>query len=157
MYAAGQRVGDIQRLTGYKRDYVEQLLADFRVYASQDRVIRERAREVVLVVDQHYADIVKGLHTAADESEANGDYKVTAGILKSLADVEAKRVELLQKAGLLADNAVGDQIAESDRKQRIIVEILQQHLCASCRKEVASKLSQVTEQVEPTRVIKVEP
>jgi len=153
LYAAGQTVSNIMKLTGHPRKYVEQLLADFRQYAAQDRVIQERAREIVLVVDQHYRDLVRDLHKAVEDANENLDYKAAMTGLKALADVEAKRVELVQKAGIIAEDGIGDQIAESERKQRIIVDILQNGLCSNCRSKVAHKLSQVSGEIEPTVVV----
>lgn len=149
-YAKGERVLDIQKTTGLPIKEIEQHLQEFREYAKQDRVIRERAKEIVLVVDQHYSDIIRRLHKAIEEANNADDYKAVMAGLKMTADAEAKRVELLAKAGVLADNTIGDQIAEAEEKQAILIGILKNVTgkCQHCKLEVAKELSRVTNKVE---------
>jgi len=149
-YAKGARILDIQKSTGLPIKEVEQHLQEFREYAKQDRVIRERAKEIVLVVDQHYSDIVRQLHVAIEDANNEGDYKAVMSGLKMTADAEAKRVELLAKAGILADNTIGDQITEAEEKQAILIGILKNVTgkCSHCKIEVAKELSRVTNRVE---------
>lgn len=155
LYAQGNRLSDIQRITGLKRSEIEGHLKEFREYAEQDRVIRERAKEVVLVVDTHYSHIVGELYKAAEEADLNSDYKTKITALKTIADVEAKKVELLQKAGILAQNTIGDQIVESEKKQAALIKILKEvsSKCNNCKVEVAKRLSGVTGKIEPITVI----
>lgn len=150
LYAKGHRVSDIQKISGATKAQIEQYLADFREYARQDPILRERAKEVVTVVDVHYSDIVRQMHEAISEADMNNDYKVKLSGLKGIADVEAKRVELLQKAGMLTDNAIGDQMAEMEQKQKLLVDILKEvtSKCDHCKMEVAKRLSKVTGKVE---------
>jgi len=155
LYAKGYRSSDIQKATGLKRADIESLLKEFRDYAEQDRVIRERAKEVVLVVDTHYNEIVRGLYDALEEADLNSDYKTKISGLKVVADVEAKKVELLQKAGILAQNTIGDQIIESEKKQQALIKILKEvsSKCNNCKVEVAKELSKITGKVEPITVV----
>ena len=70
--------------------------------------------------------------------------------LKLIADIEAKRIEMLNKAGVLEANSMADQIIETERKQAILVEILRDVTakCQNCKWEVAQRLSEVTGRVE---------
>jgi hypothetical protein len=60
-------------------------------------------------------------------------------------------MEMLQKAGLLDNAELGNQIAETEAKQEILIGILRNvtSKCEHCRIEVATRLSRVTDQVEP--------
>lgn len=150
LYVKGYRVIDIQKATGMKRDDIEKHLAEFRDYASQDKAIRERAKEVVLATDFHYASIVKELYSSVEAADLNDDYKARMTGLKLIADVEAKKVELLSKAGMLADNTIGDQIAETEKKQEILIGILRM-ISSKYPKigmEISKELSKVTGTVE---------
>jgi hypothetical protein len=150
LYVKGHTVPEIIRLTGMRRDNVEQHLKDFRDYASQDRAIRTRAKDIVLSVDTHYSDIIKALYRNIEASEFKDDPKAAMAGLKMVADAEAKRVELLAKAGLLADNTIGDQIVEMERKQSILVEILREisRKYPNIGREIQGRLSDVTGKAE---------
>lgn len=150
LYVKGHTVPEIVRLTGMSRKAVEQHLADFRDYAAQDKAIRTRAKDIVLSVDTHYSDIIKRLYTNIEALEFGGDAKSAMNGLKMVADAEAKRVELLAKAGLLADNTIGDQIADMERKQTILVEILREitRKYPNIGREIQGRLSEVTGKTE---------
>lgn len=150
LYVKGHTVLEIVRLTGMKRTQVEEHLKDFREYAAQDKAIRTRAKDIVLSVDTHYSDIIKRLYTNIEALEFSGDAKSAMSGLKMVADAEAKRVELLAKAGLLADNTIGDQIADMERKQTILVEILREisRKYPNIGREIQGRLSDVTGRTE---------
>ncbi len=150
LYVKGHTVPEIVRLTGMRRSSVEQHLQDFRDYAAQDRAIRTRAKDIVLSVDTHYSDIIKALYRNIEAAEFKDDPKAAMAGLKMVADAEAKRVDLLSKAGMLADNTIGDQIAEMERKQSILVEILKEisKKYPNIGKEIQGRLSEVTGRTE---------
>ena len=75
LYVKGHTVPEIVRLTGMKRTQVEEHLKDFREYASRDRAIRTRAKDIVLSVDTHYSDIIKALYRNVEASEFKDDPK----------------------------------------------------------------------------------
>jgi hypothetical protein len=57
---------------------------------------------------------------------------------------------MLQQVGLLDNAEMADQIAETERKQEILVRILKEvtSSCAKCKMDVARRLSQITGIVE---------
>lgn len=150
MHVKGHTVPEIVRLTGFSRKAVEKHLADFKDYAAQDKAIRSRAKDIVLSVDTHYADIIKNLYVNVEAANFNDDYKAAMTGLKMIADAESKRVELLSKAGLLADNSLGDMIAESEKKQAILVDILKEisRENPEIGRKIQKRLSEVTGKVE---------
>jgi len=148
LYAKGFRVRDIQNKTGLSRNRIDELLDSFRDYAKQDKVIRERAREIVLVVDTHYSEIIKDMHAAVDEANQNGDYKVVVSGLKMIADAEARRVDLLQKSGILAGNELADKQAELENRQEIIFKIFED-LCYNCKIMVQNRLKNISTEIKP--------
>lgn len=150
LYVKGHTVPEIVRLTGMARASVEQHLTDFRDFAAQDRAIRTRAKDIVLSVDTHYSDIIKAMYRNIEAAEFKDDPKAAMAGLKMVADAEAKRVDLLAKAGMLADNTIGDQIAEMERKQAILVEILKEitRKHPAIGREIQGRLSEVTGRTE---------
>lgn len=150
LYVKGHTVSEIVRFTGMRRVEVEEHLKDFRDYAAQDRVIRTRAKDIVISVDTHYSDIIKSLYKNIEAAEMSDDFKAAMSGLKMVADAEAKRVELLNKAGLLVNNALGDQIAEAERKQEVLVGILRDisKKYPEIGREIQTRLSEVTGKTE---------
>lgn len=150
LYVKGHTVPEIVRLTGIKRQIIEDHLKDFRDYAAQDKAIRLRAKDIVLSVDTHYSDIIKALYRNIEAAEFKDDPKAAMAGLKMVADAEAKRVDLLAKAGLLAENTLGDQIVEAERKQGILVDILRDisRKYPDIGREIQKRLSEVTGRTE---------
>ena len=61
-----------------------------------------------------------------------------------------KRIGMLQQVGLLDNAELAGQVAEAERKQEVLVNILKEvtSTCPKCKLEVAKRLSQITGVVE---------
>ena len=61
---------------------------------------------------------------------------------------------MLSKAGVLENSELSEQLLETERKQKLLVEILRDvtATCDKCKYEVARRLSAVTNQVEVIQV-----
>lgn len=126
LYARTKTISQIMNETGLKKQEVELILVDYRKYAMQDKVLREMSRETVLKTRQHYDDLIGQMYEAIDLADNEGDYNAKMKGIKAIADIEKQRVDFMQKAGMLADNEIGDQLVESERKQQIIIDILRE-------------------------------
>lgn len=124
LYARTTPISEIIKQTGLKKSEVEFILIEYRKYAMQDKVLREMSRETLLKTRQHYDDLIRQLYDVAKIAETDGDNKTRLQTIKAIADIENQRVEFMRKAGMLAENEIGDQIVESERKQQIIIDIL---------------------------------
>lgn len=140
----------IARDLGLKRGEVVQYIEEWKSVAQNNKYIQGRAQEALNGMDEHYALIIKELWSSVSEADMADDYKAKATILKGIADVEGKRVDLLQKAGLLNNTEIGDEVLEMERKQQILIGILREVTadCPHCKVEVARRLSQVTGKAE---------
>jgi hypothetical protein len=144
----------IARELGLKRAEVLDHLDTWKNLVKGDSSIRERAKEALAATDQHYAMIINRAWETVEQADANDQLNIKSQALKLIADVEGKRIDMLQKAGLLENNELADQLLETERKQEILVNILKSvsSSCDSCKFEVARKLSEVTGQVEPVDI-----
>jgi hypothetical protein len=137
---------------------VEKHIEEWQGYARNNKHIQDRAKEALSATDQHYDMIINRLWETVEQAEGNADLKVKNTSLKMIADIEQKRIEMLQKSGLLDNQELAEQVLEAERKQEILVKILrklaQEHpeAAAFVRKE----LSKVTGEVEGT-VVTIEP
>lgn len=147
----GKNPTDISKALGIKRSQVLEHIETWRELVSGDSRIRERAKEALAGADQHYSMIIQRAWETVDQADANQQYNTKASALKMIADVEQKRIDMLQKAGLLENNEISAQVLESERKQEILVSILKEVTsdCSHCRVEVSKRLAEVTGKVEP--------
>jgi hypothetical protein len=140
----------IAKITGFKRLDVQDYLNEWRSVIQSDRQIQMRAREALAGADKHYSMLIEEGWDVINQSGTQGDLsKKTAGI-KLVADVQKKLIDMLQKAGLIEDTEMASQIMETERKQEVLVKILKEVVadCNHCKKEVFSRLEQVTGKAE---------
>jgi hypothetical protein len=86
-----------------------------------------------------------------EQADMSDDLKTKATVLKNIADVQFKRVEMHQKAGLYDDAALGDELAEMEEKNEIIKNVLLEVTanCEHCAFEVRRRLSRYGKTPEP--------
>jgi len=104
--------------------------------------------------DQHYAMIIEKAWETVEQADTNQQLSVKTQALKLVADTEQKRLDMLNKAGVLENNELAEQLMETERKQKILVEILKDVTsnCERCKFEVSRRLSEVTGKVEAVAV-----
>jgi hypothetical protein len=146
----GDNATAIARNTGLKRAQVIEYIDEWKQLAQNNKTIQSRAYEALTGMDEHYSMIIRELWGVLEEADMNNDLKTKNSVLKNLADIEGKRVDLLQKAGLLDNQQMGDEVVEMERKHEILISILREVTsdCPHCKVEVARRLSRVTGETE---------
>ena len=146
----GNNPSQIAKQLEMKRAEVLEVLDTWRGLMQSDNGIRERAKEALAGADQHYAMLINRAWETVEQADVNSDLRTKATALKLIADIEGKRIDMLQKAGLLENNELSAQLMETERKQDLLVSILKEVTsnCNHCKVEVARRLSQVTNQVQ---------
>ena len=147
----GNNPTQIATITGFKRAEVVELIDEWKSVVHNDTAARERAKEAISGADQHYAMLIKEAWKTVEDADQAGQLSVKSGALKLIADIEGKRIGMLQEVGLLDNAELATQLAETERKQDILVKILKEVTasCPKCKMEVAKRLSQITGIVEP--------
>lgn len=150
----GSNPSQIANTLSIPRKEVLEHIDEWRSIVHNDSSIRTRAREALAGADQHYAMIISKAWETVEQADANSQYGTKAQALKLIAEVESKRLDMLNKAGLLENNDLGNQLIETEKKQQILIDILKQVTmkCDNCKKEVAQRLSEITGRVEPIDV-----
>ena len=117
---------------------------------------RDAARDYLNRMVDSYDDLLKKSHDNLDQlNTLDFDEKISAQInatLKNIAEFQAKRVDALQKAGLLDAHELGDELAEREQREAQLIEILRNDLCSDCQMVVATKLQALTNEVEVVQV-----
>jgi uncharacterized protein (DUF885 family) len=146
----GNNPTQIASVTGFKRAEVLELIDEWKQVVRNDHTARDRAKEAVSGADQHYAMLIKEAWRTVEDADQAGQLNVKATALKLIADIEGKRIGMLQEVGLLDNAELATQLAETERKQDILVKILKEvtATCPKCKMEVAKRLSQITGVVE---------
>jgi hypothetical protein len=147
----GNSATQIASLTGFKRAEVISYIDEWKEVVRNDSTTRDRAKEAVSGADQHYAMLIKEAWKTVEDADQAGQLNVKATALKLIADIEGKRIGMLQEVGLLDNAELATQIADTERKQDILVKILKEvtAVCPKCKLDVAKRLSQITGVVEP--------
>lgn len=116
----------------------------------------EAARDHLNMMVKHYDRLIEKSYEVYRNLEfMSFDEKVAAQMnttLKNISEYESRRVDALQKAGLLEGAEMGDEIAAMEQKHEIIIKILREDLCPVCKPMVMSKLKAVTGKVEAHQV-----
>ena len=146
----GSTSTQIARSLDLTRVQVETHIQTWKEMVHDSTAIRERAKEALAGADEHYNMLIKEAWGVVHEAGIASELNTKNAAIKLIADIEAKRIDMLNKAGVLENDSVADQILESERKQEILVNILKEvtSSCDNCKWEVAKRLSLVTGQIE---------
>ena len=146
-YLKGSDASEISKILDIPRVKVTELLTDWRVMAANNQAIHARAKEALAGADQHFSSLIKKAYEVIDSADTTANLTAKTTSIKLIADIESKRLEMLQKAGLLDNQELADELLETERKQEILIGILKEvtSSCESCRPKVLTKLSQVNE------------
>lgn len=146
----GSTPTQIATSTGMKRADVVTLIDEWKSIVHNDSSSRDRAKEAISGADQHYAMLIKEAWKTVEDADTQGALAVKSGALKLIADIETKRIAMLQSVGILENTEIAAQIAETEKKQEILVSILKEvtSSCPKCKMDVAKRLSQITGIVE---------
>ena len=146
----GNSATQIATITGMTRKDVLEHIDEWKSIVHNDTNVRDRAREALMGADQHYDILIKEAWKTVEDADTQGALAVKSGSLKLIADIETKRIAMLQSVGVLENTQIASQIAETERKQEILVGILKEVTasCPKCKMDVAKRLSQITGIVE---------
>jgi hypothetical protein len=156
----GHSTAEIAREIGLTRKETVSIQNEWKQSMVVDHEARDRALDALNVMDEHYNKLIKQSYSALEQMEDDIQLNGTTpqriqqklNGIKLVAELEAKRLDALQKAGLLDAAEMGDHVAEMEEKVGIMVSILREDLCPDCKRKVAQKLQKVTGQVEAVRV-----
>ena len=146
----GSTSAQIAKTLDLTRVQVENHIQTWKSLVQDNNAIKARAKEALAGADEHYSMLIKEAWRTLEQADMQDALPVKTQALKLIADIEAKRIDMLNKAGVLENNDMADEILESERKQEILVGILRDvtSSCDHCKWEVSKRLSQVTGQVE---------
>lgn len=142
----------ISKDLGIPRKEVVALQEDYRTALANDAEARDMARDHLNMMVKHFDRLIKKLYELVEDIDSlDFGHQVAAqknAALRSIADLEAKRLDALQKAGLLDSAELGDELAEAEEKREILINIIREEVCPACRIKIANQIARVTGRVE---------
>lgn len=143
-YIKGNDESSISKSLDIPRNRVVKLLNEWRSMIANNEAIRGRAREALAGADQHYNQLIKKAYEVVEDADTTANLSAKTTALKLILDIETKRIDMLQKAGLLENKELADQLIEQERKQDILLGILKDVVgnCSHCKYEVARRLAE---------------
>jgi hypothetical protein len=154
-YLKGQDPTKISKELDIPRTRVVSLINEWKVMASANDAIRARAKEALAGADTHYTKLITKAYEVIDESSMTNNLSAKTQAIKLVMDIEKSRVEMLQKAGLLENKELAEEMVEIERRQEVLVEILRD--IASTHPEVRDlimrRLSQIAKEGEVITIV----
>jgi hypothetical protein len=149
-YIKGKDASAISKELDIPRNRVLNLLNEWRDMIANNEAIRIRAREALAGADQHYNQLIKQTYEVIEDATTTANLSAKTAAIKLVMDIESKRIDMLQKAGLLENKELADQLLEQEKKQEVLIRILREVSgeCSKCRNEVARRLADVSGQDE---------
>jgi hypothetical protein len=137
-YLKGSDPTKISKDLDIPRTRVVTLINEWKVMASANDAIRARAKEAMASMDAHYGKLITKAYEVIDEASLTNNLSAKTQAIKLVVDIEKSRIEMLQKAGLLENKELAEEMVEIEKRQEILVEILRD--IASEHPEVRDKI-----------------
>jgi len=148
-YLKGSDASEISKELDIPRQRVMSLLNDWRKMAANNEAIHARAREALAGADQHYSHLIKKAYEVIESADMSANLNAKTTSIKLIADIEAKRLDMLHRAGLLDNKEVAEELARMEEKHQILINILKDIASKhpEIRNEIMSRLSEATDGV----------
>lgn len=138
----------IARELGIRRVDVLEHIDNWKNTAIGSELMQDRIEELIASMDLHYSTLINKFYEVVEEVDSDSyepkgraallSQKISA--LRSIADLEAKRLDLLDKAGLRMDASVGDDLAMMEEQMELIMNIIDEELCSDCNRRVQERI-----------------
>lgn len=154
-YLQGVEPTQISKELALPRTKVVAHINEWRQLAADNAAIRARAKEALVGADTHYNKLISKAYEVIDDATTTANLSAKTAAIKLVLDIEAKRIDMLQKAGLLENKELAEEMLEIERKQEILVNILRDIASEypQIRDEIMRRLSQVAKNGEVITVV----
>lgn len=139
-YLAGNEPTQISKELAMPRQKVVAYINEWRVMAADNAAIRARAKEALVGADTHYSKLIQKAYEVIDEATTVANLNAKTAGIKLVMDLESKRIDMLQKAGLLENKELAEEMIAIEEKQHALIQILKD--IASEHPEVRDKIMQ---------------
>jgi hypothetical protein len=154
-YLQGAEPTQISKELALPRQKVVAHLNEWKMMASDNKIIRERAKEALAGADTHYNKLIQKAYEVMDDATTTANLGAKNGAIKLVMDIEKTRIDMLQKAGLLENKELAEEMLEIERKQDILVNILKDIATEhpEIRDKIMRRLSDVAKEKEVITIV----
>jgi len=153
-YLEGNDETKISKALNIPRQKVVGFLTEWRTMAANNAAIRDRAREALVAADTHYNKLIGQAYEVIDEATTTANLTAKNSAIKLVLDIESRRIDMLQKAGLLENKELAEEMMEIENRQNILMNILKD--IASEHPEIRDKIMRrLSDAAKETEVITV--
>ena len=154
-YLKGNDPTKISKELEIPRVRVVALINEWKVMASANDARRARAKEALASMDAHYGKLITKAYEVIDEASLTNNLSAKTQGIKLVVDIEKARIEMLQKAGLLENKELAEEMVEIERRQEILVEILKDIATEhpEVRDKIMKRLSDVAKENEVITIV----
>jgi hypothetical protein len=157
-YLKGDDPTKISKTLGMPRQKVVKLIEEWQKMASQNDVIRGRAKEALVAADTHYSKLISKAYEVIEEANTMANLNAKTTAIKLILDIESRRIDMLQKAGLLENKELADEMVEIERRQDVLIGILRDVASEypEVRDDIMRRLSSVSKNDEVLTIVNVQ-
>jgi hypothetical protein len=145
-YLSGSDATQISKELVMPRQKVVAYINEWREMAADNAAIR---------ADTHYSLLIGKAYEVIDEATTVANLPAKTAGIKLVMDLESKRIDMLQKAGLLENKELAEEMIEIERKQEVLVAILKDIAAEypQIRDDIMRRLSNVAKDREVITVV----
>lgn len=154
-YLKGNDPTIISKELSIPRQKVVSLINEWKVMASANDAIRARAKEALAGADAHYSKLISKSYEIIDEASMTNNLSAKTQAVKLVMDIESKRIDMLQKAGLLENKELAEEMVEIERRQEVLMGILRDIASEypQVRDEIMRRLSNISKESEVITIV----
>ena len=154
-YLKGSDPTQISKDLAIPRQRVVAYIDEWKQMASDNAVIRARAKEALAGADTHYSKLIAKSYEVIDEASMTNNLGAKTAAIKLVMDIESKRIDMLQKAGLLENKELAEEMVAIEKRQEVLVGILRDIAAEypEVRDEIMRRLSSIAKENEVITVI----
>lgn len=154
-YLKGNDPTRISKTLELPRTRVVAHLNEWRVMASANDAIRARAKEALVGADAHYTKLINKAYEVIEDSTTTANLNAKTAAIKLVMDIESKRIDMLQKAGLLENKELAEEMVQIEKRQEVLIGILRDIASEhpEIRDLVMSRLSEIAREGEVITIV----
>jgi len=154
-YLKGNDPTTISKELSIPRQKVMTYLNEWKAMASDNAAIRARAKEALAAADSHYSRLINKAYEVIDEATTTGNLNAKSGGIKIVMDLESRRIDMLQKAGLLENKELAEEMVEIEERQQVLINILKDIASdyPEIRDQIMKRLSEVSDEGEAVTIV----
>jgi hypothetical protein len=154
-YLKGNDPTVISKQLDIPRQRVVTLINEWKVMASANDAIRARAKEALASMDAHYGKLISKSYEVIDEATMTNNLSAKTAAIKLVMDIESKRIDMLQKAGLLENKELAEEMMQIEKRQEVLMAILKDIASEypEVRDEIMRRLSSIAKEDETVTII----